>query len=961
MYQMFRRILEDHDPAILLIALLTCAFGALISMAIGQRALLFEGRQRQRRLCLAGLGTGLTIWSAHFSAMLAYDPGVPIPFNAHVAIVSACITVLMCTCSWFVMTTGEPWRGYLGGALMALAVCVGHFLDLNAMRLDGNVTFDLRTMLLGIAIGFPLCVASGAALRRGQDGNLLLATACLSAGTIALHLVAMGALRVVPTVAPELGPLYLHIGEVTLWVIATSAAVLFLGAALALHDLNLARVTALDREQLRISEEHHRLSVELSPQIPWIANEHGEILEISPRWAEALGIPVANGLVHGWMETVHPDDVPNVDTIWQNAIRTGSDKDVDVRYRLMTKDGSWRWFRARAYAHRDDTGRLIKWYGILEDIHDQVCTEQALRVSEERYRLASLATNEVIWDIALDSGRIDWSGAVGEVLGYPEAARGTTSDWALRRIHPDDGKPLVQHAYAIMDSDVDCWTHEFRFRREQGDYVDLLTRGHITRDSDGKITRMVGSLTDITARNQVEADLRWAAHHDPLTHLPNRKLFSMRLDAALIKARESGKSVGLVVIDVDQFKMLNDALGHGAGDALLVEVARRLTDTAPQGVTVSRLGGDEFAIILPDYDRIDHESDAVKSLLRQISEPFSYDSRSVDVSLSMGTASYPRDGSDHEALLKSADLALYAAKSKGPGHVCHFAPEMREAIETEKRMLINARRALVDEQIVPFYQPKICLRSGKVVGFEALLRWHHKKRGLQSPGSIQAAFDDPRIAPDLTDRMLGKMLADVSKWLDQGYAFGRIAFNSSPEDFRRGDLPDRILGQLADMGVPADHVELELTETVFLGKHSEMVATALSVLREERITVALDDFGTGYASLTHLNQFPVDVIKIDKSFVSRLVSAHQQEALIVGAVIDLAKNLGIKSVAEGVESELQIAMLHSRGCDVVQGYFISRPLSAAHVSRFLDSWEPERFLGHSNFSQRISEKSLIAD
>ncbi|RYE45108.1 MAG: bifunctional diguanylate cyclase/phosphodiesterase, partial [Hyphomicrobiales bacterium] len=399
-----------------------------------------------------------------------------------------------------------------------------------------------------------------------------------------------------------------------------------------------------------------------------------------------------------------------------------------------------------------------------------------------------------------------------------------------------------------------------------------------------------------------------------------------------------------LVLDVDHFKTLNDTLGHGAGDALLQEIATRLMGRVPQHATVARLGGDEFAIILPRYPETEARRDLVAKIILGMDETFSYDGRQVEISLSVGAAQFPADGDDSEALLKSADLALYAAKAQGPGQVRGFEPEFREAAENQKRMLVDARQALTDEQIVPFYQPKICLRSGAIIGFEALLRWHHQERGLQPPAAILAAFDDPRIAPDLTDRMLARILSDMAKWQKQGCDFGRIAINGSREDFRRGDLTDRILGKLAETGVPADRLELEVTETVFLGKHAEDVEAALRTLRRAGVTIALDDFGTGYASLTHLKQFPVDVLKIDQSFISRLVSENQQDAVIVGALIDLAKNLGIQTVAEGVETGLQAFMLRRRGCDIGQGYHFSRPLPAEQVMSFVAQWKPQRLL-----------------
>jgi diguanylate cyclase (GGDEF)-like protein/PAS domain S-box-containing protein len=594
--------------------------------------------------------------------------------------------------------------------------------------------------------------------------------------------------------------------------------------------------------------------------------------------------------------------------------------------------------RARARPRRDKAGNVVLWYGTLEDIHEQVDAELALRSSEERYRLASLATNDVIWDARLDSGRIDWSGAVEDVLGYPEASSGMPRGWWVEQLHPDEREAVLEQLRAVLRSDAESWTQEYRFRTKHGAYIDLLMRGHIVRDGEGQPLRLIGSLVDITARKRSENELRWAAHHDPLTQLPNRKLFSLKLDDALRRAEQEGLSVGLVVVDVDRFKTLNDTLGHGAGDTVLGEVAARLTHSVAPNATVARLGGDEFAIILPELAQTDTRRETLDRILCAMRAPLTYDGRQIDITVSVGAARFPCDGTDAEALLKSADLALYAAKAEGLGKALGFDPTMRDAAESEKKMLRDAREALADDEIVPFYQPKICLRNGEIIGFEALLRRHHRNYGIQPPSTLLAAFDDNRLAPQITDRILAKTLSDILGWLDQGLEFGRIAINASTEDFRRGDLADRILGSLDKTGVAPCRLELEVTETVLLGKHGGKVEEALRALRSAGVSIALDDFGTGYASLTHLRQFPVDTLKIDQSFISRLIDEDQQDAIIVGAIVDLARNLGISTVAEGVESELQAFMLRRRGCQAAQGYLFGRPLPAVRMPSFIKGW-----------------------
>ncbi|OWK29819.1 phytochrome-like protein cph2 [Sphingomonas mucosissima] len=565
----------------------------------------------------------------------------------------------------------------------------------------------------------------------------------------------------------------------------------------------------------------------------------------------------------------------------------------------------------------------------------------ALRDSDERYRLASQATSDVIWDVPLHGDQIGWSSAVGFTLGYPEALAGTNRQWWYDRIHPEDLPRIGVDAASLKDRNFTHWTQEFRVLAGSGDYLTMRSRGFVVRDPDGRATRLVGSLQDVTAQKRYEHELRQAAHYDSLTRLPNRLLFAERLDAALADARQNGGSVGLIVFDVDRFKTINDSLGHDAGDALLREVAARLERVAPPGATAARLAGDEFAIIIPSLGDSGMGMAQIADLLAQISSPMMHAGRHIDVSLSAGFAAAFQDGSTADEIHKSADLALYAAKRDSRGGLREFKRDLRDAAEREKHMLSDARAGLQADWIVPFYQPKICLKSGAVLGFEALLRWHHPQQGLRSPASISAAFEDPGTSVQITDRMLERTITNMARWADRGVPFGRVAINGSPEDFRRGDVADRILTRLADVDLPPSMFELEVTETVFLGQLAEKVSIALKTLSAAGIKIALDDFGTGYASLTHLKQFPVDTIKIDRSFVSRLTMVDSDDSAIVGAVIELARSLGITTVAEGVETATQAAHLIVKGCDSGQGYLFGRPMAAEQVAAFLADWDSE--------------------
>lgn len=694
-------------------------------------------------------------------------------------------------------------------------------------------------------------------------------------------------------------------------------------------------------DALRRSEEHYRFSVELNPQIPWISDPDGRILEVGPRWTELTGVAAGAALGWGWTEAVHPEDRPAVLAHWNEALTSKDNAVADVRYRVRHSAGGFRWCRARANPRRDAEGAIVSWYGTLEDIHDQVMAEMGLRESEERYRLASRATNDVIWDWSHATDRIEWGNGAELVLGYPEAAEGTPVEWWKERIHPHD-LAAVNMIYArVLSRRQDSWSHEYRFRAANGEYINLFSRGYVVRDEAGRAVRSIGALLDVTAARMAEQELRWAANHDPLTGLPNRKLFGEVLEAALVSASSDGSCVAVIVIDVDGFKLLNDSMGHAAGDQLLRTIAARLQANLATDATVARLGGDEFAVIVKGLRQGETTGSAVSSILRGVADPLTIDEGVVEVSISAGAALWPNDGGDAEAILKSADLALYAAKADSAGGFREFRAEMREAAESRKAMLREARDALHDDRVIPFYQAKIDLATGAVVGFEALLRWHHHRRGLQPPDSIRAAFEDSLLASALTDRMIDRVLADMERFGEEGAGFGRIAINGSLADFRRDDFADRILTKFGRKGISPRLLELEITESVFVDHLAANVDRALQTLVAEGVSIALDDFGTGYASLTHLQQFPVHVLKIDRSFISRLDSSDSADFAIVHGVIDIAHRMKIATVAEGVENENQIGQLRALGCDIAQGYLISRAIGAERVSDWMKKWSQQ--------------------
>lgn len=439
-----------------------------------------------------------------------------------------------------------------------------------------------------------------------------------------------------------------------------------------------------------------------------------------------------------------------------------------------------------------------------------------------------------------------------------------------------------------------------------------------------------GSCTD-------EQRIFWIANHDHLTGLANRALFHTALGAALETARRTETKVALILFDLDFLKEANDTFGHAAGDALLRTVAQRLKSGIRATDTAARLGGDEFAIILTNIPSGTDTAFLVASLQKRLREPCAFENQFIMSSVSAGISLFPDHESDDVELLRSADIALYLAKAAGRGGLVMYAPEMRAERKSSADTIAAARSALAEGSIVPFYQPKVSLLSGAIVGFEALLRWRHPTDGIQPPSTIADALDHPELSIAIGRAMQTAVFADMRGWIRDEVPFCHVAINASPVELLRGGYAKRLLNRLSENGIPPSLVEVEITETAMMGRNSQAVATELAHLRAEGVGVALDDFGTGYGSLTHLLDFPISRLKIDRCFV-RDVDSRENARLIVSVIVGLCDGLGLTLVAEGVETAEQARYLRSQGCDVVQGYLYAKPMPFSEVSTFLSEW-----------------------
>ena len=481
--------------------------------------------------------------------------------------------------------------------------------------------------------------------------------------------------------------------------------------------------------------------------------------------------------------------------------------------------------------------------------------------------------------------------------------------------------------------DVDQF--ECRLRRADGQTRDaMLSSRAIMVDGDAAYMTCV---VDITDRKETELRLQRLAMSDPLTGLANRAHFVAAVTQATASSGDRGL-VAILLLDLDEFKRINDTAGHDAGDALLQTVAERLRGALRPGDLIARMGGDEFAVLLTRLPDAEALQPILMRITDQLHAPFSHAGRPLECRASIGVALYPDHGADDVALFKHADIALYHAKNNGRGRAILFQPHLLDSWERETAMLDRARHILSHEQPCPWYQPKISLQDGGIIGFEALFRCPVADGSIIMPGDIARAFEHPELGPALTERMVERVIDDCARWRSKGLAVGHVALNVSGVDLQDEAFADRLLGRMRTARIPTAMIELEVTESVFLGRDADRVCHILQRLSDAGISIALDDFGTGYASLSHLKQFPIDIIKIDQCFV-RDMETDPDDAAIVRAVLNLAHSLGIRTVAEGVENAQQLAYLRAGGCHYGQGYLFGAAMPADGVEQLLISPE----------------------
>ncbi|WP_427026338.1 putative bifunctional diguanylate cyclase/phosphodiesterase (plasmid) [Aureimonas ureilytica] len=677
----------------------------------------------------------------------------------------------------------------------------------------------------------------------------------------------------------------------------------------------LDRVETLERAnadlQARLCEAEIRyhFASALSNQITWVTSPTGEALDFSPLWMTLTGMSLEESVGNGWAAAMYPEDREPVFAIWAQALKTGEVAKAD--YRLRLRDGELRWFHVRAAPRRAADGSIMCWYGKIEDIHDRKVAEDALKASEAMIRSVLESTTDYVfvvdrdWRITFmntrwaDYVRQERNGRIGDVLWdlFPED-RGGILDVNYHQALAS-GKPVHFEAYIAR---ADIW-------------LDL----NVCPMLDG----LAVFFRDVTDTKRARDDIARLAHQDTLTGLANRMVLNNELEGAFQKRGEC--RTGLLMLDLDLFKEVNDTLGHAVGDELLRGVAARLKRELDEGDVFARLGGDEFAVI----HRLGSDETSVQALAERLmagfTDCFFIDGIAIKLAASIGTAlSSPAHESAND-LLKAADIALYRAKEGGRGAIRAFDDGMADRLHARQTMKIDLEVALVLGELRLVYQPLLDIASGRIAGAEALLRWRHPSKGEISPAEFIPLAEDTGLIVEIGDWVLRQACIQAASWPSDR----TIAVNLSPVQIRDETLPERVQYALSYAGIDPSRLELEITESVLL-HDSERNLAMLHALRKIGVRIALDDFGTGYSSLSYLRHFPFDKLKLDRCFVGDIGVSPQTEA-IIRAAGEMGRALTMTTTAEGVETQEQLDWLRLNGWTQSQGWLTGRPMEAGAI------------------------------
>ena len=700
--------------------------------------------------------------------------------------------------------------------------------------------------------------------------------------------------------------------------------------ASALRDVTLQKQA---EEALQASEERFRKVANNAPMLIWITDANGNSTFVNQAWLDLTGLEATQSLFNEWLKMVHPDDR---DSAFNEFYRNTQCKDpIMTEYRVLGADGTWHWILDKALPTFNLDGHFSGYIGSALDITERKRTEIQLRIAATAFE-----TQEAM--VIADADRIVMKANKAFTL-----STGYTADETIGQ-HLDLLKSEQHSAqfYSAIWENVGkegTWQGEIWGRRKNGENFPNWLVITSAKTPKGVVSHYICTYIDITERKLAEEKIKKLAYFDPLTQLPNRSLLMERLNYGLELARREGRQLAIMMLDLDRFKPVNDNYGHHVGDNLLQKVGDRLKARLRSTDTIARWGGDEFVVLLENLTHPDDAARIAQELLDEITKPFQLlQSEQVQIGVSIGISLYPQHADNAQQLLDYSDAALYLAKDQGRACIAYYSEEISLAIRERMNLEVKLNTAIDQQQLCVFYQPQVDIESGCIIGAEALIRWRDPEKGLISPALFIPIAEESSLILKIGEWVLLETCRQGRIWLDMGYPPITLTVNVSSQQFRRSDINALIISVLEQTGFPASQLGLEITESGIMD--NKMNASGiLENLHSQGIKLAIDDFGTGYSSLAYLKHFPVATLKIDKSFIDDIPN-KKDDMEIASTIVGMGHTLGIKVMAEGVETQEQLEFLKSVSCDAYQGYLKSRPLPAKEFAELFLKPPPEKQL-----------------
>lgn len=896
-----------------------------------------------------GMGSG--IWAMHFVGMLAFHLPVPLAYDLGTTALSALLAVLASALALYLIRNGIKTQGELlfSALLMATGISAMHYTGMAALQMSPPITYDMALVAVSFLIAYLASLfALWLTFRREETQPRLfslknLGGAVLMGNAIAgMHYVAMGAANFEPEAMCLAAPYGLASGQMAVIIASVTFVILLSTLMLLTYDLRLGEqhafmVGELTRRNAELENRAGELARSMTESFRENARQDRMLAAIVEQSGDAIVSLDLEHYITSWnhaaerMFGYRPEAVLGKSIELLHPAKGSGHPGEQGFARFETRDGRVLFTTLSITPLLDDRGQRAGEIYVIHDFTQEKLSQDQLMLWGVVYE----NSGEAVMITDGDNRILSVNKAFTAITGYdPEEVIGENPRLLASGRHDPDffaamWNALLQEGY---------WRGEIWNRRKSGELFPEWLTIAVLRNSEGSVSNYIANFSDATEYKANEERIHRLAHHDHLTDLPNRTLLRDRLEQAIAHAKRHGERVALLFLDLDRFKLINDTLGHQMGDKLLQQVAARLRDSVRPEDTVSRQGGDEFVVVLQGIRDLSHVAHLAAKFLDLLSDEYDIEGERLSITPSIGISVYPEDGEDIEDLIKHADTAMYYAKETGRANYQFFTRQLNSALAERMEMEKELRMAVANGEFLPYYQPQVRLSDRRVVGAELLLRWKHPEKGFIPPDRFIPVAEETHLIEEIGFWVLERAVAQLVRWDAEGREELQLAVNVSPRQLDNPNLAGQVGKLLGRYGVAPRRLKLEITETALMRDVAKS-GLHLQALKELGVKIAVDDFGTGYSSLNYLKRFPIDELKIDRSFIMDIPHDPHDESISL-AVISLAHTLGLKVVAEGVETVEQESFLNDADCEYAQGYYYAKPMPAEELVNYLAAGVP---------------------